>query len=72
MHTPANYQKAKKSLKTALQKQIDGVGFSIVEFMSSCPSNWGLNPIEAMKFLEEKMLVEFPLGEFKNVNSLEY
>ena len=69
-NTPANFQKAKKSLKIAFQKQIDGVGYGFVEFLSACPPNWGLTPIDSLKFISEKMIAEYPLGEYKNVDSI--
>lgn len=71
VHTPANFQKAKKSLKTALQKQIDGIGYGIVEFISACPPGWGMKPIECLDFISEKMLEEYPLGEFKNIERID-
>jgi len=71
VHTPANYQRAKRAVKAALQKQIDGIGYGLVEFVSACPPNWRLTPLECLKFIEEKMLAEFPLGEFKNVDHIE-
>lgn len=71
VHTPANFQKARKALKTAFQKQIDGIGYSLVEFVSACPPGWGLNPLDCLDFISEKMLEEYPLGEFKNVDSID-
>lgn len=68
VHTPANYRKAKTILKTAFQKQLDGPGMGVVELLSACPSNWGLPPTEALAFLAENMIAEYPLGEFKNVD----
>lgn len=65
--SPANYQRAKKAVRTAFQKQLDGVGFSFVEILSVCPPNWHLSPVRALKWLEENLIPEFPLGEFKNV-----
>jgi len=47
------------------QTQIDGKGFSFVEILSTCPTNWGLRPVDATNWLEEHMMPEFPLGEFK-------
>lgn len=71
VHTPANYQRAKRATKMAFKKQIDGIGYGFVEFLSACPSVWGLSPVESLQFIEEKMLAEFPLGEFKNVDSID-
>ena len=67
----ANYQRTKKYVKTAFQKQIDNVGFSFVEILSACPPNWHLAPLKCLKWVEEEMVLEFPSGEFKNVNRLE-
>lgn len=72
VHTPANRQRAKKALETAFNKQISGVGLSLVEFISACPPNWHLNPAECLRFIEDRMLKEYPLGEFKNVDSIDY
>lgn len=70
VHTPANFKKAKKSLKTALEKQMAGVGYSVVEFVSACPPGWGLAPLACLDYLSEKMLEEYPLGEFKNIDKV--
>jgi len=67
VHTPANRQRSKKMLKTAFQKQLQRLGFGVVEFLSACPTNWKLSSADCLKFIEEKMLPEFPLGEFKNI-----
>ncbi len=61
-----NARKARAAVKEAIQHQLDGKGFSMVEFVSNCPTNWGLSPAESLKFIKEKMLPEFPLGEFRN------
>lgn len=70
VHTAANFRKAKKALKTAFQKQIDGAGYSFVEFLSACPSVWGMTPVESVEYIKEHMVKEFELGEFKNVDSI--
>jgi 2-oxoglutarate ferredoxin oxidoreductase subunit beta len=66
----ANYNRTKKCIKAALQKQIDGVGFSFVEILSTCPTNWHLSPLDAVKHVDEVVTKEYPLGEFKNVDKL--
>jgi len=71
VHTPANYQKAKKAVKLALQKQIEGIGYGFVEFLSACPASWRMTPSECLEFIDEKMLAEYPLGEFKNVDRID-
>ncbi len=65
VHNPGNAVKAKQAVKKAFECQIRGDGFSIVEVLSTCPTNWGLSPVEALKWLEENMLPHYPLGEFK-------
>jgi len=70
VHTAANYQRAKKMLKAALQKQVDNVGLSFLELISACPPDWRLNPLESLKFIDEKVIPEYPLGEFKNLDKL--
>lgn len=69
--TPANYLRSKKYLKTAFQKQIDNVGLSFVEILSTCPVGWGKSPIESIKWVKETVIKEFPLGEFKNVDKID-
>ncbi len=65
VNTPANVRKAKKAVKKAFQNQIDGNGFSLVEILSTCPTNWGLNPNDSLKWMEENMMPQFPLGVFR-------
>lgn len=71
VHTPANYRRAKRAVTTAFQKQMEGIGYSFVEFISACPSVWGLSPVEALAHIEDSMLAEYELGEFKNVDRIE-
>lgn len=56
---------ARKAVKKAFKSQIEGQGFSLVEFLSPCPINLRLTPIEATQWVKEKMTTSFPLGEFK-------
>jgi 2-oxoglutarate ferredoxin oxidoreductase subunit beta len=65
VHNPRAIIAAKKALKKAFEVQINGLGFSLVEFLSPCPTGWGMPPAEATKWVEEKMIPSFPLGEFK-------
>lgn len=65
LHNPANIKKTKKAIKNAFQNQIDGKGFSIVEVLSTCPTNWGKTPVDALKWLEENMIPYYPLGVFR-------
>ena len=61
-----NVNAAKKAIKKAFQNQIDKKGFSIVEVLSTCPTNWGLSPVEALDWLREKMIPYYPLGVYKD------
>ena len=65
-NTPANVAKTKDAIRKAFRNQLSGKGFSMVEIVTSCPTNWGLDPLEALDFLEEKMLREFPLGVIRD------
>ncbi len=62
VHDPKNINKAKEAIKKAFEYQIQGKGFSMVEVLSTCPTNWGLSPVEALKWLEANMIPQFPLG----------
>jgi 2-oxoglutarate ferredoxin oxidoreductase subunit beta len=66
VHTPKNYQRTKRYIKKAFQNQLDGIGFNFVEVLSACPPNWHLTPVECLKRIEDELVPEFPLGEFKN------
>ncbi len=65
-NTPANVIKTKNAIKKAFQNQIDGKGYSLVEIVTSCPTNWGLSALDSLDFLEENMLKEFPLGVIRD------
>ena len=61
-----NVKKAKAAIKKAFENQINGVGFSLIEVVSTCPTNWGLTPEAALQFVEEKMIPYYPLGVYKD------
>lgn len=60
-----NIMNAKKAIKKAFQVQLAGLGFGIVEVLSTCPTNWGKNPIDSIKWLEDNMIPFYPLGNFR-------
>jgi 2-oxoglutarate ferredoxin oxidoreductase subunit beta len=69
VHNAPGVLKTKAALKKAFQTQIDGKGFSMVEILSMCPTNWGTrldNPSEATKYVGEDMIKVFPLGVYKD------
>ncbi len=59
-------KEAKKAIQKAFQNQLEHKGFSIVEVLSTCPTNWGLTPIEAMQWLRDNMIPYYPLGVYKD------
>ena len=61
-----NIKAAKKAIKKAFQNQIEGKGFSLVEVISSCPTNWGMTPKAALEWIDEKMIPYYPLGVYKD------
>ena len=61
-----NVKNAKKAIKKAFQNQLEGKGFSLVEVLSTCPTNWGLKPDKALEWLEENMIPYYPLGVYKD------
>ncbi|MBR7061469.1 MAG: 2-oxoglutarate oxidoreductase [Clostridia bacterium] len=67
VNTVANIRKAKAAIKRAFQVQQARLGFSIVEVLSICPTNWGLSPEKALEWLGDNMIPHYPLGNFKNV-----
>jgi 2-oxoglutarate ferredoxin oxidoreductase subunit beta len=66
VNTPANARKTKQYIRKALEAQMAGLGFTMVEVLSPCPTNWGMEPVEAMEWLEKEMIPVYPLGEIKN------
>ena len=65
IHSPQNILKAKKAIKKSFQNQIDGLGFSIVEVLSMCPTYLGLSSKDAVNWVGKDMVKEYPLGKFK-------
>ena len=67
----ANILKTKKAIKKAFQYQLEGKGFCMIEVLSTCPTNWGFSPVEALKWLEENMIPYYPLGVYKDKGAAE-
>jgi len=61
-----NVKEAQKAIKKAFENQINKKGFSLIEVVSSCPTNWGMTPVDALKWVEEKMIPYYPLGVYKD------
>ena len=67
VNSPANIRKAKKAIAKAFQVQLDGRGFSMVEILSPCPTNWKMTPVKSWQWIDEEMTKIFPLGVYKDV-----
>ncbi len=65
LESPVEVLKAKRAIKQAFENQINNLGFSLVEILSSCPTYWGLSPQESLDWIREVMKKEFPLGRIK-------
>ena len=70
VHNAANVRKAKRAILNCFKNQIEGEGFGIVEVLSTCPTNWGLPPVEACKRVEQEMIPYYPLGNLRNGEGL--
>ena len=71
LHDPKNIRLAKKAIRTAFEVQRRGLGFSVVELLSTCSTNWGLSNQEALRFIEERMIPVYPLGDYKVLSELD-
>jgi 2-oxoglutarate ferredoxin oxidoreductase subunit beta len=65
LHSPKEIRRTKKAIRMAFETQLRGLGFSMVEMLSSCPTNWGDQPADALTWIEDKMLPYYPIGDFK-------
>ena len=63
-----NIRKAKKAIKKAFTYQMENKGFTLIEAVSTCPVNWGMKPREALDWAKEKMIPEYPLGVYKDID----
>ena len=64
-----NVKNAKRAIKKAFENQVNGLGFSLVEVISTCPTNWGNTPEAALEWVEEKMIPYYPLGVYKDITA---
>jgi len=70
VNSPRNVMEAKRQIRTAVRYQVEGKGFSFIEALSACPTNWGMNPLQANERVGSEMIDYFPLGVFKNNENL--
>ena len=66
VNSVAHVRQAKKAIKKAFQNQIDNKGFSLIEVLSSCPTNWGMTPEKALKWIDDAMIPYYPLGVYRD------
>jgi 2-oxoglutarate ferredoxin oxidoreductase subunit beta len=71
LHNVKEINRAKKAIKIAFQAQLAGLGFSMVELLSACPTNWEMSPPEAMEWMERFMVPCFPLGDYKVADAIQ-
>ena len=69
VHNVAHIVKAKRAIKKAFEYQVAGKGFTLVEVLSTCPTNWGLTPKESLDKVQRDMMPYFPLGEYKDIEA---
>ena len=69
LHDVKHVMAAKKAVKKAFEYQLAGKGFTLIEALSTCPTNWGLTPLEAAKWLETNMIPQYPLGVFRDIDA---
>lgn len=72
LHDAKNIRMAKRAIRTAFEVQKQGLGFSMVELLSTCPTNWGMTPANARTWLAEHMVPYYPIGDFKVSSSIAY
>ncbi|MDO4546590.1 MAG: thiamine pyrophosphate-dependent enzyme [Clostridia bacterium] len=68
-HDVKNVMQAKKAIKKAFEYQMKGLGFTMVELLSTCPTNWGMTPQESLKWLKDNMIPKYPLGVYKDIEA---
>ncbi len=70
VNTPGNVVKAKKAIKKAFQVQVDGLGFSLVEILSQCPTDWAMTPLQSIQKIKDEMIPYYPLGVFRSPDEI--
>ncbi|MBE0600944.1 MAG: 2-oxoglutarate oxidoreductase, partial [Firmicutes bacterium] len=69
VHDVKHVRAAKAAIKKAFAMQMENKGFTMIEVLSTCPTNWGLSPVEAIEWLKNNMIPAYPLGVFKGADS---
>lgn len=71
LHNVKEINRAKQAIRIAFQAQLAGLGFTMVELLSVCPTNWGMTPPESMRWVEENMVPYYPLGDYKVIDAVQ-
>jgi len=71
LHSVKEINRAKKAIRAAFEVQLNGLGFAMVELLSSCPTNWHMTPPEALEWIERAMIPAFPLGDYKVIEPVQ-
>lgn len=71
LHDARSIRNAKKAIRTAFEAQKRGLGFSMIELLSTCPTNWGLTPVKAREWLRDYMIPQYPIGDFRVSSAVE-
>lgn len=66
VHSPKAIRNAGRAIKRGFEYQLQGCGFSMIEVLSTCPTGWGLSPVDSLKWLDENMIPYYPLGVFRS------
>ena len=69
-YKPAEVNRLRKAIKTAFRVQMAGLGFSLVEVVSNCPTNWGMTPKESIQFVQDRMIPYYPLGDYRVIDAV--
>ncbi|MBS7526077.1 2-oxoglutarate oxidoreductase [Fusibacter paucivorans] len=70
VHDPVSIRNAKKAIRKAFEYQVAGKGFAMVEVLSTCPTNWGLSPVDSLTWLKDNMIPYYPLGNYKTLEEV--
>jgi len=70
LHNPACVRNARRAIELAFRTQMAGLGLSLVEILSPCPVNWKMDPVNALKFISEQMVQQYPLGDYKMIDAV--
>ena len=71
LDSPAHVRQAKKAIRRAFEIQQKGLGFTLIEFLSTCPTNWGMTPVKALEWVRNNVMAYYPIGVIKEPKEAE-